>query len=81
MFHNKIRLLDDKQYYYVLGVFFSVKGPQDINTFGKMPQEVRPTSAEGSQDEDLGKKQRSRTLKLSSFGSDQARRKRLDRPY
>jgi hypothetical protein len=41
----------------LLGVFFSAEGPQDINTFGKMPQEVRPTHTEGSQDEDLEKKQ------------------------
>jgi hypothetical protein len=60
----------------LFGVFFSAKGPQDINTFGKMPQEVRPTSVEGSQDEDLGKKQRCRTPELSSFGSDQAKKKK-----
>jgi hypothetical protein len=60
----------------VLGVFFSVEGPQDINTFGKMPQEVRPTSVEGSQDEDLEKKQQCRTPKLSSFGSDQAKKEK-----
>jgi hypothetical protein len=41
----------------LLGVFFSAKGPQDINTFDKMPQEVRPTSVEGSQDEDIIKRQ------------------------
>jgi hypothetical protein len=60
----------------VLGVFFSVEGPQDINTFGKIPQEVHPTSTEGSQDEDLGKKQQRRTPKLSSFGSNQAKKEK-----
>jgi hypothetical protein len=59
-----------------LGVFFSTEGTQDINTFAKMPQEVRPTSAEGSQDEDPGKKQQCRTLKLSSFGSNQAKKEK-----
>jgi hypothetical protein len=60
----------------LLGVFFSTEGPQDINTFGKMPQEVRPSSAEGPQDEDFGKKQQCRTPKLSSFGSDQAKKEK-----
>jgi hypothetical protein len=60
----------------MLAIFFSAEGPQDINTFGKMPQEVRPTFVEGSQDEDLGKKQQHRTLKLSSFGSDQAKKEK-----
>jgi hypothetical protein len=60
----------------VWGVFFSAEGPQDINTFSKMAQEVRPTSAEGSQDEDLGKKQQCRTPKLNSFGSDQAKKEK-----
>jgi hypothetical protein len=58
----------------VLGVFFFAEGPQDVNTFRKMPQEVHPTSVEGSPDEDLGKKQRCRTSKLSSFGSNQAKK-------
>jgi hypothetical protein len=49
--------LDDDHNKCLLGVFFSAEGPQDINTFNKMPQEVHPTCAEGSQDEDLGKKQ------------------------
>jgi hypothetical protein len=31
------------------GVFFFAEGSQDINTFGKTPQEVRPTFTEGSQ--------------------------------
>jgi hypothetical protein len=26
-----------------VGVFFSAEGPQDINTLGKMPQDVHPT--------------------------------------
>jgi hypothetical protein len=59
-----------------LGVFFSAEGPQDINTFGKIPQEVRPTSAEGSQDEDLGKKKQRKTPKLSSFVLDQAKKEK-----
>jgi hypothetical protein len=59
-----------------LGVLFSAEGPQDTNTFGKMPQEVCPSSAEGSQDKDLGKKQQCRTPKLSSFGSDQAKKEK-----
>jgi hypothetical protein len=59
-----------------VGVFFSAKGPQSINTFGEIPQKVRPTSAEGSQDEDLEKKQQCRTPKLSSFGSDQAKKEK-----
>jgi hypothetical protein len=58
----------------MLGVLLFAEGPQDINTFGKMSQEVRPTSVEGDQDEDLGKKQRCRTPKLGSFGSDQAKK-------
>jgi hypothetical protein len=41
-----------------------------------MPQEVRPTFVEGSQDEDLGKKQQHKTSKLSSFGSDQAKKEK-----
>jgi hypothetical protein len=57
-----------------LGVFFSTEGPQDKNTFGKMTQEVSLSSAEGSQDEDLGKKQQCRTPKLSSLSSDQAKK-------
>jgi hypothetical protein len=68
--------------YYLLGVFFSVEGPHDINTFGKVPQEVRPPSAEGFQDEDLGKEQQCRTPKLSVASAQiKQRRKRLDRPY
>jgi hypothetical protein len=59
-----------------LGVFFSANGPQDIKTFGKMPQEERPSSAEGSKDKDLGKKQQCRTSKLSSFGLDQAKKEK-----
>jgi hypothetical protein len=48
----------------LLGVFFSAEGPQDINTFDKVTQEVRSPSAEGSQDEDLEKEQQCRTPKL-----------------
>jgi hypothetical protein len=59
-----------------LGVFFFAEGPQDINTFGKMSQEVCPTSAKGNQDEDLGKKQQCRTPKLGSFGTDQAKKEK-----
>jgi hypothetical protein len=48
------------------GVFLSIEGPQDKNTFDKM----NPGFA--SQDEDLVYKQRCRMPKLNSFGSDQA---------
>jgi hypothetical protein len=60
----------------MLGVFFFAEGPQDISTFGKMPQEVRPTYVEGSQDEDLRKKQRCITPKFGSFSSDQAKKEK-----
>jgi hypothetical protein len=60
----------------LLGVFFSDEGPQDINTFSKMPQEVRSTFIEGSQDKDLWRKQQYRMLKLSSFGLDQAKKEK-----
>jgi hypothetical protein len=40
-----------------------------------MPQEVCSTFVEGSQDEDLGRKQQHRTPKLSSFGSESKERK------
>jgi hypothetical protein len=59
-----------------VGVFFSAEGLQNINTFVRMPQKVRPTSTEGSQDEDLEKKQQCRTSKLSSFGSGQAKKEK-----
>jgi hypothetical protein len=42
--------------HHLLVVFFFAEGPQDINTFGKIPQEVCPSFVEGSQDEDLGRK-------------------------
>jgi hypothetical protein len=65
----------------LLEVFFSAGGPQDINTFGKVPQEVRPPSVEGSQDEDLEKEQQCRTPKLPIASAQiKQRRKRLDRP-
>jgi hypothetical protein len=66
----------------MLGVFFSTEGPQDINTFGKVPQEVRPLSAEGSQDKGLGKDQKRKTPKLPIASAQIKQRvKILDRPY
>jgi hypothetical protein len=41
-----------------------------------MPQEVRPTFVEGSQDEDLGRKQQQKTPNLSSFDSDEAKKEK-----
>jgi hypothetical protein len=65
----------------VLGVFFSAEYPQDIKTFRKVPQEVRPLSAEGSQDEGLGKDQQCKTPKLPIASAQiKQRMKRLDRP-
>jgi hypothetical protein len=62
--------------YLIVRVLFSVEGPQDTNKFGKMPQEVRPTFVEGSQDEDLGRKQQQKTPNLSSFDSDEAKKEK-----
>jgi hypothetical protein len=63
-----------------LGVFYSAEGPQDINTFSKVPQEVRPLSAKGSQDEGLWKDQQCKTPKLPIASAQiKQRMKRLDR--
>jgi hypothetical protein len=62
----------------LFGVFLSAEGPQDINTFGKMPQEVCPTFIEGPQNINTFGTcglwlTHFPTPKLSSFGSDQAK--------
>jgi hypothetical protein len=63
------------------GVFFSASGPQDINNFGKVPQEVRPLSVEGSQDEAHGTDHQCKTPKLLiALAQIKQRMKRLDRP-
>jgi hypothetical protein len=59
-----------------VGVFFSTEGPQDINTFGKVPQEVRPPYTEGSQDKDLGKEQQCRTPKLPMLNAEGSQAKK-----
>jgi hypothetical protein len=65
----------------LLGVFFSIEGPQNINILGKVPQEVCPLSTEGSQDEDLGKEQQCKRPKLPIASAQiKQRMKRLDRP-
>jgi hypothetical protein len=63
----------------LLEVFFFAEGPQVKNTFDKIIQrhaEAIINLGLASQNEDLAYKQRCRMLKLSSFGSDQAKKEK-----
>jgi hypothetical protein len=61
----------------LLGVFSSIEGPQDKNTFGNIIQKLTEAIINlglVSQDEGLAYKQRCGMPKLNSFGSDQAKK-------
>jgi hypothetical protein len=69
----------------LLGVFFSVEGPQGKNTFDKMIQklvEVIFSLGSTPRDEAQGLWQQCKMPKVNSFGPDQEKKEKgLDRPY